>query len=113
MKKVSLLGIALGVAALALPGAATANKQVGYGDNCNYATTGGNTGVGQTVAGNQVFVYTGTGSTGNAGTTAVGGCVTVPAGAGAMQGGTAEIGTDAARGSYAVIDGNNANQAQG
>jgi hypothetical protein len=113
MRKVTLLGLALGVVALGMPGGAAANKQAGYGSNCDYATAGGNTGVGQTVAGNQVFVYTGTGSTGNAGTTAVGGCVNVPAGAGALEGGTAEIGTDAARGSYAVIDGNNANQAQG
>jgi hypothetical protein len=107
-----LVALSLAATALAVPAGASANKQVGYGDNCNYATTGGNTGVGQTVAGNQVFVYTGTGSTGNAGTTAVGGCVNVPAGAGTVQGGTAEAGTDAERGSYAVVDGSDFNGAE-
>lgn len=107
MRKLLMLGILAALAALVVPSLASANKAAGYGSNCNYAGTQA-TWVGITdSSGHQIYVYRGTGSTGNAGTSATGLCGNVGG-----TGGTAEVGTDPARGNYAVLDGNNTNPGQ-
>jgi hypothetical protein len=125
MRKFALLGVTAGLMALSVPATALAAQPppTNYGTNCDYAKSPPQTvshgtndipaPVGPDPGGNQVYVYSGTGSTGDPGTIAVGVCGNVPAGAGTFQGGTAEVGTNATKGTYAVIDGNNGNNGQG
>src|SRR4051812_10348721 len=115
MRKFTLLGLIAGLMALGVPAVASAAQPppAGYGTNCSYAA--GQAVAGTNQGGNEVYVYKGTGSTGDPSTSAVGACVNVPAGAGALEGGTVEVGQGpnanppGGTGTYAVIDGNNAN----
>jgi hypothetical protein len=102
MRKFSLLGLVVGLLVLAIPAGAGANQVTGYGTGCSWANS-------QSVApanNGTVDVYAGgTGSTGNAGTTAAGACVNVNG-----NGGVAEVGADPTKGqAYAVADGLNSN----
>ena len=110
MRKLVLLGILAGLAALTAPAGAWANQGTGYtGTDCNYAksppqdiTVGTNLippPNGPDPGGNQVYVYKGAGSTGNGGTTAVGACAYAPGGSAVgFEGGSAEAGVDLTRG---------------
>ncbi len=105
MRKFALLGTMAGLALLGVPAGASANA-INSGSDCNYATAPPQAqSVGTTQAGNQVYVYEGAGSTGNAGTTAVGACGNVGG-----KGGFAEAGSGT-QGTYAVVDGSDNNPA--
>jgi hypothetical protein len=108
MRKFILLGSIAGLFVLGAPAVAGAN-QVNSGTDCNYARSQSQVvpPVDNASPVAQVFVYQGTGSTGNAGTSATGACVNVQG-----FGGFAEAGTDNTRGDYVVLDGSNNNPGQ-
>jgi hypothetical protein len=114
MRKITLLGLLVGLVALAVPALASANS-VNSGTNCDYASQSGNkvavgtgaVGAGDVGSSTQVDVYSGPGSTGNAGTSATGACANVNGFGGFVEEGS---GTP---GSYVVVDGSNNNPAQG
>lgn len=118
MRKFTLLGLIVGLVALALPAGAWANA-ANSGKDCDYASSQGGTVVGTASApggdagsSTQVDAYTGShGSTGNADTSATGACANVNG-----FGGFVETGSGKAEGgSYVVADGsdNNPGQAAG
>jgi hypothetical protein len=106
MRKVLSLGIAAGLMAFGAPVASANQSPHWTGTDCNYANTtanGGDQDNSVPVPGQQIYVYEGKGSTGNAGTIAVGACADVTP-VGGFQGGDAEVGLGPSQGVIGLQD---------
>jgi hypothetical protein len=119
-RKFVSIGLSVGLAALALPSLSTARG----GSDCNYAAGQTFTSVAlvdEGPTGNQIYLYAGNGMAEDPSVWAVGACVnrTEPPSPNRLDGGTAEVGVTAkkgtpiadglAPGAYAVADGDNDN----